>query len=156
MPIPAWAPLGLLPPGVHLATLADIEAHLCWNPHRAALWEGGLQFLRYLSSQGMVYGIGIGGGFTTTKPLPADVDIILDLTQASDAHQQKGCQWFNERRTEFKTTYSIDFLINLPSNSDFFSFLQYVGPKSAMQTGLKEKDLKGVLRVQSWADGLKT
>lgn len=156
MPIPDWTAQGLLPPGQHLATLPEIKSRLCWNPHRDQLWQNGLRWLVELTHRDLRYPLWIGGSFTTDKEVPMDVDIVLDLTWAEAYHQFLGAQLFHRERAAIKERFCVDFCPNLPNNSDFCSFFQYVGEKTALQKGLSAKSPRGVLRVQSWADGLKT
>lgn len=154
MPIPDWTAQGLLPPGVHLATLAEIEMRYCWNAHRRGVWQDGMRFLRELIGRNLSYPIYIGGSFTTDKPDPPDLDVVLDLTLADDYHQFLAAGMFRRERSQIKTDYRVDFCPNLPGNNDFSSYFQYVGEKTATIKGLKATDRKGVLRIQAWANGL--
>ena len=156
MPIPPLAANGLLLPGVHPATLAEIEARYGWNSHRQALWEDGMRFLHALVSRDLSYPLVIAGSFTTDKVDPPDLDIVLDMTDAEEYHQFKAIKMFRRDRVLIRESYRVDFCVNMPNNNDFCDFFQYVGEKTALKKGLNAKDRRGVLRVQSWADGLKT
>lgn len=156
MSIPRLTANGLLPPGTHPATLAEIEARYGWNAHRQVLWKDGMRFLRTLIDRDLSYPLVMAGSFTTDKTLPPDLDMVLDMTGAEEYHQFMAVQMFRRERILIREDYRVDFCVNIPNNNDFCDFFQYVGEKTALQKGLNAKDRRGVLRVQSWADGLKT
>lgn len=88
-PLPAFGPDGALPPGDFRPPVAEFEARFVaagdqvqrgavyagWNAHRAALSGAGLPtHTRQL----------VNGSFTTVKPSPADVDIVVEVPIDSD------------------------------------------------------------------------
>lgn len=154
MPIPTLNHLGLLPGGVHVCTLSDIKENLCWNAHRANVWDGCLRFLDWIRPQGMgTVPIYIDGSFVTDKEIPGDVDVVLDLVDAHDLMRMQGLLWFFEKRPLFKEEFCVDYCINLPGENDFSHFFQYVGVKTASIKGLQPNDMKGILRVEQWTHG---
>lgn len=89
--IPAFIDLGdpalwrVLPPGIHPATLLEVETRFATNAHRAKLFDGFRQAVTSLEGAGcrQVY---LNGSFVTEKPYPGDFDACwepagVDLNQ---------------------------------------------------------------------------
>lgn len=78
MPLPDFTATGDLPPGVHMATLAEI---LAWfgsgTPERAAAGRQLAAIHRLAVSTGKVRRFVVFGSFVTAKPAPGDVDVFL-------------------------------------------------------------------------------
>ncbi len=67
------APWRVLPPGLHWATLAEVEIVFAINPHRRKLF-GGLQLAAMaLKNAGCKY-LYLDGSYVTAKPRPGDFD----------------------------------------------------------------------------------
>jgi hypothetical protein len=81
--IPAPHAIGELPPGIHTATLAEVEAVFVTTPRRRRLFEGLRRALQNLHAAG-VSRILIDGSFVTTKADPNDVDGCWEWTEAVD------------------------------------------------------------------------
>ena len=156
MPLPPLDQYGLLPEGIHPSTLAEAHERFVFNDHRQRLWGNLMDVLRELRSTDMAYPIWLGGGFITGKNNPSDIDLVHDLTYACGYNQFRGFMMFKDQREAIKNTHHIDYLVNIAGKNDFSSFLQYIGPTSAALTGLNEKTLRGILRIESrtWLDGL--
>ena len=88
----------------------------------------------------------IDGSFVTDKGDPSDVDVVLDLRNASDGRQSCGLLFMVRNRACFSARYRVDFWVNVAGGNDFIEFFQYVGPKVAHK-GLSANDVKGILRV---------
>ena len=102
--IPAPNAIGELPPGMHLATLEEVEAVFVTTPRRRRLFEGLRRAIQNLRAAG-VRRVFIDGSFVTTKADPNDVDgcwewteevhldlldpVLLDFTQARQAMRDK-------------------------------------------------------------------
>jgi hypothetical protein len=71
--IPAPNAIGELPPGMHLATLAEVEAVFVTTPRRRRLFEGLRLAIQNLHAAG-VRRVFIDGSFVTTKADPNDID----------------------------------------------------------------------------------
>lgn len=147
MPIPLFESTGLLPSGVHNCSLDDIAHGLIWNDHRANLYDKFLAFLRSELRPDFPYPIYFDGSFVTDKELPDDTDVVLDLTTAPDDRKWQALMFMQQHQERIMDNYRVHFWINLPGNSDFTSFFQYVGVKTARTKGLNPKHLKGILRV---------
>lgn len=73
----AGAPNDVLPPGVHWATLSEIEAVFAQTVHRSWLFEGILSVAAALKAAGC-RSMFIGGSFVTSKEKPDDFDGCWD------------------------------------------------------------------------------
>ena len=91
-----------------------------------------------------VHPIFVDGSFVTDKDEPEDVDIVLDLKEASDEQKFRGLMFMKEKQSPFYRTYNVHFLVNVdtPGFPDLSAFFQYIGIKS-----LDPRHLKGILRV---------
>ncbi|WP_456727206.1 DUF6932 family protein [Bradyrhizobium sp. USDA 3397] len=67
------SPWDVLPPGVHSATLCEIEATFCFNAHRRSLYSGLVDAAVHLVTAGCQELI-LDGSFVSSKPLPGDFD----------------------------------------------------------------------------------
>lgn len=150
MAIPAFDSHGLLPPGVWDCTFSDIASSLCWNDHRRDILNG---LARFLSSEWKPLSIAcplfIDGSFVRNKPLPDDVDIVLDLTNVTAYQPLALALALRIRRDEIKEAYNVDVWARHPNLShDLFAFFQYIGDKAAAELHLDSKHPKGILRIQ--------
>lgn len=67
------SPWDVLPPGVHAATLAEIEAAYAYNAHRRTLFRGLVAAVLVLARCGCCYVL-LDGSYVSAKPLPGDYD----------------------------------------------------------------------------------
>jgi hypothetical protein len=147
MPIPELDKNGLLPCGVHSCSLAEIAARFTWNQHRKMLFH---QFHNFLSVELLPCfpdPVFFDGSFVTDKETPSDTDVVLDLCHAPDARKWQGLQYMATHQDRIMDYYGVHFWVNLPASSDFVSFFQYVGTKTACSRGLEPKHQKGILRI---------
>ena len=85
MAIPAWTAAGYLPAGEHLCTLDEVQQSFATNEHREALLERLHAFLDWLvATESLSMPVYVDGSFTTNKPKPSDVDVVMDLAQATN------------------------------------------------------------------------
>ncbi len=147
MPIPALEPNGLLPTGIHACSLDDIDARFTWNEHRISLFTNFMLFLESELRPHFPYPIFFDGSFVTDKELPDDTDVVLDLSNAPDDRKWGALVFMQQHQQRLMSQYRVHFWINLPGNSDFSAFFQYVGIKTARSKGLNPKHLKGILKV---------
>ena len=74
MPIPPFNQHGLLPPGIHPASLKEIVEKLGFSPKRQDLIEQGLRpVVERLKALG-VHEVYLNGSFATARPSPRDID----------------------------------------------------------------------------------
>ncbi|SRR6266536_127805 len=84
MCIPGFVALtGLLPPGDHEATLAEIKDRLCWNYRRREIYNG-LEYVAGELTNHHVERIWVDGSFVTNKARPNDVDVAYEVPSGAD------------------------------------------------------------------------
>lgn len=148
MSIPKLDEHGLLPRGIHDCTLMEIGSLFVGNSHRRNLLEKLTNCIYNEIRPLFDEPIYINGSFVTDKEHPDDIDVVLDLRDASDGKKLKGLEFMSKHQSRLLHEYRIHFFINLPSiANDFADFFQYVGVKTARFKGLNPKHLKGILRV---------
>lgn len=67
----------VLPPGIHVAALAEIEAVFGYNPKRRALFSGLVDAANHLALVGCRR-ILLDGSYVSAKPVPGDFDACWD------------------------------------------------------------------------------
>jgi len=147
MPIPSLEPNGLLPTGIHDCSLEDIDSRFTWNNQRSGLFASFVRFLESELRPQFPYPVFFDGSFVTDKELPDDTDVVLDLSSAPDDRKWRALLFMMQHQDRIKQDYRVHFWINLPGDSDFAAFFQYVGVKTARTKGLDPRHLKGILKV---------
>lgn len=87
MAIPELDDAGLLPPGVHDGSLEEVRARFgqfSTSDQRTLLYAELEAFVGEARGTGLVAALIVNGSFTTGKPKPGDVDIIVVLRQPLD------------------------------------------------------------------------
>lgn len=140
---------GLIPPGVWDCTLQEIEQRFVFNDHRATLWAGFIDFLR---AEGGSIPAGatmlVDGSFCRNKPMPSDIDVVVDLTPIPADVSLQLMMELRFRHDELKNRYHVDLWSQhplLPHN--FIDYFQYIGDKAAIELQLHPKMPKGILKV---------
>jgi len=82
--IPPLGPDGSLPPGIHVATIAEVTVAFGSNPHRQRLLAGLERALDALRVAGC-RAIHLDGSFVTDKPLPNDYDLCWEVAGVDPA-----------------------------------------------------------------------
>lgn len=151
--LPSFTEHGLLPPGIHDCSLQDAYDYFCTNDHRRRIWDGLLNFIELMKFYGIDRDyIILDGSFVTDKSIPSDIELVFPV-DITDGHYAALCmQFFSYYHNIVKTHLLVDFYPNLSGGNDFSAFFQYIGGKTGMIKGLNPKDLKGILRVASWAN----
>ena len=143
--IPAPNAIGELPPGMHTATLEEIEAVFATTPRCRRLFEGLRLAIQNLHAAG-VRRVFIDGSFVTTKADPNDIDgcwewteevhldlldpVLLDFAQARQAMRDKyGVDFF--LATWVEAGSGLTFL-------DFFQRNREDEPKGIVQLDLED------------------
>jgi hypothetical protein len=108
------------------AFLADCVAKL---PGRPVLW--------------------IDGSFVRNKELPSDIDLVVDVSNATDEVLTFVIE-LRLQHDKFKEMYHVDVWFRHPRiPHDLAAFFQYVGDKCAAELQVDPKWPKGIVRVQS-------
>jgi hypothetical protein len=139
--IPAFTERGLLPPGIHRATLDEIETRLATTPRRRKLMAGLREALHNLKLAGVAR-VYINGSFVTSKPNPNDIDGCWDATRRVDASRIDPVLLdFTNSRSAMRTRYGVDFFVadavERSSGVPFVAFFQRT----------VDGDMKGILLV---------
>lgn len=150
MAIPPLDELGLLPPGVVDATLDEIAESFCWNDHRRNLWDGFMRFVEVeYRAHRLSFPLWIDGSFVRSKPMPSDIDVIIDMAGMADESALRAAMKVRFANPEIKKTYGVDLWVNHPAVPyDFAAFFQYVGDKCAIEKQIDPKHPKGILRTR--------
>jgi hypothetical protein len=143
--IPAPNAIGELPPGMHPATLAEVEAVFVTTPRRRNLFEGLRRAIQNLHAAG-VRRVFIDGSFVTTKADPNDIDGCREWTEEVHLDLLDPVLLdFTEARQAMRDKYGIDFFlatwVEAGSGLTFLDFFQRNradDPKGIVQLDLEE------------------
>lgn len=134
------APWAVLPPGIHDATLAEIEAVFATTPHRQWLFAGFVRMASALRAAGCQVAY-LDGSFTTAKPHPDDYDGCWDHNGIDFAKIDPVLLDFNGKREAQKRKYQGEMFPALTLNGPSGTFLDFF--RSEKFSGRP----KGILRV---------
>jgi hypothetical protein len=136
------APWKVLPPGVHDASLAEVESRFATNDHRKHLFAGlraAIEALR-LAGCRVIY---LDGSFVTGKPNPADFDCCWEAAGVDLGELDPVLLDFSHRRRAQKAKYCGELF---PADArasrqhifvDFFQVDKYTGsPKGIIRLSL--------------------
>lgn len=133
-------PWGVLPEGIHVATLDEVRDRFAFNPWRQALFDGFVSGAEHLFRAGCerVY---LDGSYVTEKESPSDFDAIWDIEGVDgDKLDLIICK---PNPKKMKEKYFGEFfpnVIELGSNRLFLEFFQKD----------KEGNNKGIIQVNNW------
>jgi hypothetical protein len=124
--IPSPKALGELPPGIHTATLDEVEAIFARTPRRRALFNGLLHAVQNLQASG-VRRVFIEGSFVTTKATPNDVDGCWEWHDAVNIDALDPVLLdFSHHRGAMQEKHGIDFFIaNWMEAGSGLTFLEF-------------------------------
>ena len=101
-------PWNVLPPGVHDATLKEIEGRFATSDHRKRLFAGFKEGVIALRKAGC-HKIFLDGSFITEKPIPGDFDVCWDHIGVDDTKLDSVFSDFNERRKKQRERFRGEF-----------------------------------------------
>jgi len=134
-------PWKVLPPGVHDATLKEVEARFAMSDHRKRLFSGFRRGVMALRKAGCRK-IFLDGSFVTEKPIPGDFDACWDPMGVDPTKLDSVLLDFNDRRKKQKECFHGEFFqANLLADGEhfFFDFFQI-----DRHTG----NVKGIIRIR--------
>lgn len=146
----AGSPFSLLPPGLHAATLEEVEKQYATNLHRRKLFDGLMVAAALLRNAGCrtIY---LDGSFVTDKPKPNDYDGCWDPTGVDPAKLDPVFSDFSFQRAAQKAKFEGEFfpssMVEKGSGRAFVDFMQV-----DRWTG----NPKGILRVSLVNDPMLT
>lgn len=125
-------PWKVLPPGIHNATLEDVETRFATSDHRKHLFSGFTSGVMALRKAGCKK-IFLDGSFVTEKPIPGDFDVCWDPMRVDHTKLDPVFLDFSDRRKKQKERFHGEFF---PASwlakgkhffFDFFQIDKYTG-----------------------------
>lgn len=147
VPIPSLTTAGLLPEGMHHATLREVE--VAFGSHtetRVRLHASLAAFLEWVETFQMFTSIVIDGSFVSDKPDPGDIDAVLLLPSQRLMQLIRRPDYAELANKKVKERFSIDLFIE-PDLDGMAKFFQQLKIEDALQRGLPPRTLRGVLQV---------
>jgi hypothetical protein len=121
------SPWDVLPPGVHPATLREVEQSFTYNPRRRALFAGLVDAATHLFLVGCRLVL-LDGSYVTAKPVPNDYDACWDPAGVDFDKLDPVFDDFDNGRANQKARYGGEFfpstLIETDSGAVFAEFFQ--------------------------------
>jgi hypothetical protein len=121
------SPWDVLPPGVHVATFAEVEVRFAYNERRRELLGGLVEASLSLVSAGCQRII-LDGSYTTAKPIPTDYDACWDPTGMDFTKLDPVFGDFDNGRANQKARFGGEFFPSTMVESDsgraFLDFFQ--------------------------------
>lgn len=102
------SPWNILPAGIHLASLAEIEIAFATNARRRQLFEGLLAGAKALATAGCQY-LYLDGSYVTGKPNPGDYDACWDPSGVDPALLDPVFLDFSNARLNQKNKFKGEF-----------------------------------------------
>ena len=120
------APWKVLPPGIHNATLEDVETRFATSDHRKHLFSGFTSGVIALRKAGC-HKIFLDGSFVTEKYKPGDFDACWDPIGVDPTKIDTDLLDFNDRRKKQKERFHGEFFpadLLADGRHFFFNFFQ--------------------------------
>lgn len=146
MAIPAFHPDGLLPPGVHLSTWAEIVARFGISPYRQTILTG-LEEAMHLLARAKCSRLYVDGSFVTQKSFPGDFDACWDPAGVDVSLLDPVFLDFTNRRAAQKARFRGElFLSTAPADAKGTSFLSFfqIDKATGKPKGIVALDLGGI------------
>ncbi len=132
--IPGFDKLGNLPPGIHHASLKEIEQRFVLTAHRKYLFGGLRRLLESLQNAGCTT-FYLDGSFITKKEEPGDYDCIWDPTGVTGELDKDLLKSLEVR----KAKYFGDIFVYIPEHGGF-PYLEYFQKD-------KDDNPKGIIKI---------
>jgi hypothetical protein len=146
MPIPPLDNDGYLPPGIHDATLAQVEEAFGQrqsSDRRARLFGNLRRYLQELLAWGQAREVILNGSFVTAKPDPGDIDLLVVLEPGFDfAAPVTPAEYNLLNHTRAKQVYGFD-VFTVPEGSPMRDGVVEMFSRDSRRGGAE----KGILRL---------
>jgi hypothetical protein len=146
MPIPPLNEHGLLPSGIHLCSLEEIEVRFGrfqTSDRRPRLFVALREFIREVKSAGIGLALLINGSFVTAKSSPEDIDVILLVGEAHDFQSDLSPAEYNIFSAHrVRRRHQLDLLVARLGSDQLQRYLTLF-----QQVRLEPDKTKGILRV---------
>jgi len=149
--IPSFEENGLLPPGIHACTIAELRSAFCWTGRRAMLLDSlDRLIVEWWRPMGLTAELLIDGSFVRRKPLPEDIDVVFRLDKSTSFQDVAvfalRC---HVERQRLKMVYHADVWPSHPLvPNDLVAFFQYAGDKASAELRIDSRYPKGILRIE--------
>jgi len=139
--LPEFTDDGRLPPGLHWAAWAEIEARFGMTAHRRQLLKGFREALDQLQEAGCKAAY-LDGSFVTSKALPADFDACWDVIDVDPDKIDPVFFDFENQRASQKARFGGEFFpAQLPEGDSGKTFIEF------FQTDKDTGGAKGIVGV---------
>lgn len=148
MAIPPLTAAGLLPVGVHDATLEEVEDVFASNECRVELFRNLERLLEVVRRFGFFKGIVLDGSFVTNKEIPEDIDavLLLERRDLSRLHRRPDRRLLVDEDA-VKAAYKIHLFFDPLPSGPWTSCFQRLKPAEALLRKLAPGDRRGLLKV---------
>ncbi len=137
--IPNFDENGNLPPGIHDATIEEVQQRYSYNKKRVTLFTALLEVVEILRGCACPE-IHLDGSFITAKEQPGDYDLCYESTGITPT--QEFYEFLKNRETR-KERYMGDIFARMPQPPYYFDHVQH------WQTDSREDDIaKGIIRIR--------
>lgn len=131
----------VLPPGIHDATIVEVELRYTANITRKTLFDGFKQGVQALKNAGCGI-IFLDGSFVSEKPCPGDYDVCWDPIGVDVSKLDPVFLDFSNKRQKQKQKYCGEFFPSSAKADGVRSFVEYF-----QKDKLTDKR-KGIIRIQ--------
>ena len=147
VPIPDLTTAGLLPAGIHPATLQEVEVTFGSKTEtRGHLYANLCELLQLARSFQMFTSVIIDGSFVTDKTNPSDIDVVLILPALQLKEFMGRSDYLELENERVKERFNIDLFIE-PDLDGMARFFQNLKTEDALQRGVSPRHLRGVVEV---------
>jgi hypothetical protein len=134
-----------LPPGIHDATLSEIEARYAFNDKRRKLFEGLKTAVAALEKAGCK-DIFLDGSFISEKPEPGDFDVCWDPTGVVPCKLDPVFLDFSDKRKNQKIKFGGEFFPSSAKADNVCTFLAF------FQIDKHTGHAKGIIRINPYME----
>lgn len=146
MPIPPLSPQGFLPPGIHDASLDEVETRFGRfksNERRIELFSKLRQYVAELSTWGHIKEVLLDGSFVSSKECPDDIDMIVVYKEDFDIAAEVAPSEYNcLKSSRVRSMYGFDVFVAFPGDATYQKFKAFF-EQDTTQVGLT----KGLVRI---------
>jgi hypothetical protein len=138
----------LLPPGLHPATIQEVEERFGQHTaRRTQLFAKLDEFLKLVRSFRLFTSLFVDGSFVTDKAEPGDIDAVLVLPRAELPRLLQHARLAKiVDSVHIKRTFEVDLFVQ-PSSQGMVDFFQSLRPDEAIRRGVPPTVRRGILEV---------
>ena len=147
MPIPPLNAEGLLPAGIHEATLDDVRQRFGvfrQTDRRVQLFGRLEQLVASLRCSKLFVAVIVDGSFVTAKPQPEDIDLIVVLHRQHDwTADLSAADYALVSRPVLRRKFAFDVLLAAEGGADYERYIEFFG---RLRDAVPAR--KGVVRIK--------